>query len=106
MDFSSKNLQIKTRAPVHSENLEIRFFETPTGNNQKAGQLDIEFTNPPKFRIGNCLKDSVDFNVTLPLEDENVWEIVRQGGTGNVIQLICNEIEVMFLSFNWLQIFE
>ena len=91
-------MQIKTDSEFGSDDkIELQAYDLAIRNS--AGDIEIIFSNPPKYKLDYCT-DSVEFPADLiPTEKNKVWTITRSIATTGKRRIVinCNNKEVLDL---------
>ena len=99
-DLENSPLQIKTNSEVGSnEEVLVKFY---TIEENRAGEVALYFSSPPKYNLNYCSLDSAtSFPTVLPSETDKVWTITltRSSGKKRVV-IHCNDKEVLNVVFS------
>ena len=94
-------MQIKTDSEVGS-NDQIRIYAYDLALRNSAGDIDIVFSDPPKYKLDYCTTWVLFPADLLPAEKDKVWTITRSIATTGKRRIVinCNNKEVLDLAMS------
>ena len=96
IDFNLEqySLAIKTDSTLGSnEGVAVKFYTSPEG--YSAGELQLDFSSTPQYRIWYCNIDYTNFPTNLPPDNDKVWRVTLTRTSGIRLVVHCNEVEVI-----------
>ena len=90
-DLETTPLQIKTNSTPGSWNNKI-YAVMLDKNGTLIGSVQVKFSSPMKYLIGNCMSGWEALPVQPPVEVDKVWTITK---TEIAWKITCNNVEVL-----------